>query len=64
MAPTEFGEATRDGESFDHKVEVVINMAAIVKVMGKKAVENRTGKSCDGFVVVKRIGKGTPTPQK
>lgn len=38
------------------KVEVQIDLDAIIRVMGAKAASSKTGKSQDGFVTVKRIG--------
>jgi hypothetical protein len=58
--PTDDGFGTRTvptGET-EHTVEVVIDLEQIVRVLGHKAVKNRTGKARDGFVTVKRVGKG------
>lgn len=58
--PTADGFGTRWVETGneEHTVEVTIDLPALLRVMGGKAVANRTGVSRDGFVTVKRVGKG------
>lgn len=58
--PTTDGRGVKcveDGES-DYTVEVSIDLEQIVRVLGRKAVRNRTGVARDGFVTVRRVGKG------
>lgn len=38
-------------------VEIVVNLEHIARVMGRKALTNKTGKSVDGPVTVKRVYK-------
>jgi hypothetical protein len=46
------GERTMSG-----MIEVVIDLDLIVKEMGTRACQSKSGRCRDGFVLVKRIGK-------
>ena len=56
------------GEVITHVVEVDIDIDAIVRVMGEKAVTSKGGKARDGYVTVKRcnqiVRRTPPDPNK
>lgn len=56
--PGASGTRMIDGDPLDYTVEVTIDLEAIVVSLGARAVRSKGGKSRDGFVTVKRVGRG------
>ena len=45
-------------EFTNHVVEVEIDLRQLVQTLGRKAIENKSGRARSGFVTVKHVKKG------